>query len=1119
MNRLYFIFLFFTAILASDNPKLSLIVKNNIHEMKLAKGDSILSLPHRFVIDGSTKIKVLKGTFISFQVESIKGDLIFNESAPDTMLLLIEYDYLEGDLPLYIDSGIKTLPKIDDKVLNRTKSLTISKPEGIKPVLPIVADGVLSRSLGFSHSAGTQLNGGLQLNLQGKLSEEMTISGVLSDQNTPIQPEGDTRSLNEIDKIFIEVNHPSGFVKAGDIDLSLTNGRYQRHERRLEGVHLSSNYSNNTFDFTIGSARGKYYEMEIRGEDQNQGPYQLTSSDGSRRIIITAGSEIVWLNGKKLIRGESADYTIDYSQSEIMFTPENLIDSNSRIYIEYEYSDFSFQRQVFVGSASRKLINNQGFLSLNFVREADNISNESYYPMTSEDRLEINSTTQGNIKKQLAFPDSLGKYRLDVNPYVLSDSIFIYIDNLESYDGQRYKVGFNNAGSLGQYARRVDSNSQLYFEYIPSFERNKHTDLYVPWKLIVSPQIQQVANLMGSLPINDETSLSFEIAGSGFNQNRFSSNQTQIGGLAGEILFSHKAYLPRNLGEVLLKAENRGSGNGFKAIQRESQVEFWREWNLHRGVWESVEKNDRGHNISQITLSHEFDKSSNTSFSVGKYEDEKQKSYKKHLQSSYKNNIFNLMSLDLSDVKRTSLIKSSFDSQWQRNRLFTSLFKGSFHPYFRLQEEKRTSDMKFDEKGGGIQLEKKGINGKIGLINRNDYSGNLESENWKIEGESWLGEIDLITRPIKSLTTKLILKQRLKSFEDNRQDLNYRLARGSIRYSPKRGNTKASFDFKLERSLYEEKIVVYDSVAFGPGQFRYDSITGLYIEDPAGHYVSFHIPSGNRFPSTRFVSGFRLYKRLRSSKSFLRDITFRVIGSTDFNGEKASYNSIIFPSIDQVGLNKSRLNAQAEIRYAPGKKRRRIILKGLTNREVVSQSIQESRDRLRKLISIKWEEPLNEHYRLVVDLSRSALNHLSSIKLRERATDGWYSKTGLKWRKDQSLQLGGDAIFGKDLGNSYLGLYNVNIRGAEIDALIFPGLFGRINSTLTIVEVNQYNNFVKVLPPEAAKGMQPGINIKGSITALINITDALALNLNGTYQHDSIHSNFLIFTGELRASF
>ena len=116
MNRLYFIFFFFTAILASDNPKLSLTVKNNIQEMQLAKGDSTIILPHRFVIDGSVKIKVLTGAFISFQVESIKGNLIFNESAPDTMLLLIEYDYLEGNLPLYIDSGIKTLPKIDDKI-------------------------------------------------------------------------------------------------------------------------------------------------------------------------------------------------------------------------------------------------------------------------------------------------------------------------------------------------------------------------------------------------------------------------------------------------------------------------------------------------------------------------------------------------------------------------------------------------------------------------------------------------------------------------------------------------------------------------------------------------------------------------------------------------------------------------------------------------------------------------------------------------------------------------------------------------------------------------------------------------------------------------------------------
>ena len=1123
MNRHCLIFLFSifsNIVLSFENPKISLSVKKNIIDMKLVRGDSLLSLPNRFIIDGSVKIKFLSGDSIPFKVESLKGDLLFTKSPVDTVFLNIEYDYLEGSLPTFLDSGIETLPKIDLKKINGIKKSTISKSKRTKEILPVVADGFFSRSIGFSQNTGAQINGGLQLNLQGKLSEDMTISGVLSDQNIPIQPEGDTHSLNEIDKVFIEVNHPLGFIKAGDIDISLRNGRYQRHDRRLEGVNLSSNYNNSNFGFTIGSARGKYSETEFRGEDQNQGPYQLTSSDGSRRIIVTAGSEIVWLNGKKLMRGESADYTIDYSQSEIMFTPVNLIDSNSRIYVEYEYSDFGFQRQVYVGSASRQFINKKGSISINYIREADNTSNESFYPITSQDRLIMESAGKGGVKKSLAFPDSLGKYKLDYNSNNLSDSIFIYIDDLDFYDGKRYTVGFNNAGNLGQYARRVTEKSELYFEYIQPSERNNYTDLYVPWKLISSPQVQQVANLMGTLPINDETFFSFEIAGSGFNPNRFSSIQNQTGGLAGELAFSHKAYLPRSLGELSFRAESRGAGDGFKAIQRESQVEFSREWNLQRDIWESSGRNDLSHDLSQITLSHEINRKSSTSISIGKYEDKKQKSYRRHLKSSFNNIFFNSISLDLSDVNRKSQIEPSLDSHWKRDRFFASLFKGSFHPYLRFQKEKRTYDMKFDEKGAGIQLENKRINGKLGIINRNDYSGNLEFNNWRNEGESWLGEIDILARPIKSLTTKLILKQRLKSFKDDREDLNYRLARGSIRYTPKRGNTKASFDFKLERSLYEEKIVVYDSISYGPGQFRYDNETGLYIEDPAGHYISFHIPSGNRLPSTRFVSGLRLTRHLRNfSNSFLKDVTFRLIGSTDFNGENPTYNSIFSPSINQTGLNRSQFNSQVEVRYAPGKKLRRIILKGLTNREVVSQSIQELRDRIRKLISIKWEEPLNEHYRLVFDLSKSGFNHISSIKLRERRTNGMYSETGLKWRKNQSLQLGGNVIIGKDIGNSFLGIYNVDIKGTEFDALIFPGLFGRINTTLTIVKVKQNNTNIKVLPPEAAKGMQTGINIKGSINALINLTESLVLNLNTTYQHDSIHSNFLIFNGELRASF
>ena len=90
-------------------------------------------------------------------------------------------------------------------------------------------------------------------------------------------------------------------------------------------MNFSSSGEERNASAVVGSARGKFHTMAFRGEDQNQGPYRLTGKDGGRRIMITAGSEKVWLNGNRLNRGESADYTIVYGQSELTFTPRHLI--------------------------------------------------------------------------------------------------------------------------------------------------------------------------------------------------------------------------------------------------------------------------------------------------------------------------------------------------------------------------------------------------------------------------------------------------------------------------------------------------------------------------------------------------------------------------------------------------------------------------------------------------------------------------------------------------------------------------------------------------------------------------------------------------------------------------
>ena len=110
-------------------------------------------------------------------------------------------------------------------------------------------------------------------------------------------------------------------------------------------------------------------------------------------------------------------------------------------------------------------------------------------------------------------------------------------------------------------------------------------------------------------------------------------------------------------------------------------------------------------------------------------------------------------------------------------------------------------------------------------------------------------------------------------------------------------------------------------------------------------------------------------------------------------------------------------------------------------------------------------------------------------------------------------------IIGGDQGSSVLGVHDVSIKGLELETLLFPGRRGRIDGMVGMIMVTPAVNDLAVLPPEAARGLQPGKNLKASMTAMLNLTEALMLNLNTTYLHDVIHDNFLMFTGELRASF
>ena len=198
------------------------------------------------------------------------------------------------------------------------------------------ASGFFFRGIDLGGNGNSSLNGGLRLQLAGKISNQTSVSGVITDESIPIQPDGSTADLDELDKVFIKVNNPNFIITAGDIESEESNNSFNTYKRKIIGLENEIQLDRSNIKSIIGQSKGTYNRIEIKGQDGNQGPYYLTTLDGISNVVIASGSEKVWLNGRLLKRGDDLDYIIDYSKGEIYFMPKNLIYFDSDIDIEYQ---------------------------------------------------------------------------------------------------------------------------------------------------------------------------------------------------------------------------------------------------------------------------------------------------------------------------------------------------------------------------------------------------------------------------------------------------------------------------------------------------------------------------------------------------------------------------------------------------------------------------------------------------------------------------------------------------------------------------------------------------------------------------------------------------------------
>ena len=211
-------------------------------------------------------------------------------------------------------------------------------------------DGSFARGISFGNNQSLVLNSSFELRLSGKLGDDIEILAAIRDDNIPLQAEGNTQQLQEFDRIFIQLRRKNHQLIAGDYELKRPNSYFMNYFKKLQGATYSneSSYKDGILRSQISAAvtRGKYTRNNIVIQEGNQGPYRLEGEDGERFIIIQSGTEKVYIDGKLLIRGLENDYVIDYNRGDITFTNRTLITKDSRVVIDFEYSDQNYTRSL-----------------------------------------------------------------------------------------------------------------------------------------------------------------------------------------------------------------------------------------------------------------------------------------------------------------------------------------------------------------------------------------------------------------------------------------------------------------------------------------------------------------------------------------------------------------------------------------------------------------------------------------------------------------------------------------------------------------------------------------------------------------------------------------------------
>jgi hypothetical protein len=809
-------------------------------------------LGHTQIISASEKIVYQGRTLIretDYQIDYGDGYVVFSQPILIGDTIFVQFDVL----PL----NIKTSYSIMKPVPAGVQETTIYNPTVVRPIGS--TEGLeLFGSQRFVVNIGNRgepsMSQSLDLSISGKLAPGVDVKGSVSDRNFD-NVSGGTASLDELDKVLLQLNAPGFKADFGDLDLIGIDNSLLAYTRKLNGIEVQGQTGDFSGSSALAFSPGKQIELFFFGVDGRQGPYFFQSQDASHSLDLLAngflsGTEEIYLDGKRLTRGGENDYNIDYFEGYIEFTPKNVISSRNRITVKIQQANESYRRTFYYGKA---FIDKGLKVGIQFLREGDDKSRPRSFDI-GEAQSKLLSEVGANADSAfLSGAKYIGPNKGDYNLQIDSSGDSVYV--FAGPDSGSYQVSFSRLEQGRGSYQYAGAGKYVYV--------GQGNGVYLPVIYYPLPQSQNYGSVLfkreGDIFANGELAFSQD------DRNTFSSKDERLTGFGfnGSLGWHQKDFglLRKTWSGNLLEFRLRNLDRDFRYPGIIDPVEYVRQYNLPSIAGQNTGRLIEGHSSAITAAGDYFD------FGAGAIKSdtfESRRSFGKIGLVAFDR----LMLSANADIARTQLTVDKTPGWWNKYETGGRIIRGRFQPMIAVRHELKTSveqsvdGFKADEYESGLQWFVTGIitsNSKV--VYRNQQYNRQAAVGWHRQFQQYQLEQTLAAGNTKAGFSGETNLGRL--FQKSQYPQDEKLSRniGSLKLNFNSALTSVTFYENINGTARVLKAREYIFVGKGKGDYRRDGSD--YVPEQGGEYIEVIRQLGDQ-PAAGGVSGYQVTGGLRA---------------------------------------------------------------------------------------------------------------------------------------------------------------------------------------------------------------------------------------------------------------